>query len=257
MRHFKGVTLSVLILLLGLSLTQVHAGKNNPPEHYINKSRDFNSDPDFIPGDYPAPDTLLALDHYEEMVDSLDPEGNVLDVMREEGDEITWTAIKNKTKTVLGYFRTFDGYISFKEGKFSKAELLISVNSLDSAIPGRDNRIKSIFFQSMMPQMASGILVLDKVEMGPPFISAIQNGASHKIKLGGYFTLGAKTLPVSVMLEVMWDSNEEVLSVQTVEPLEIFVSDLNLQNRMPELMRECNHKSMGNLVKIACKLRFE
>jgi len=255
MRHLKRLCCTVLILFVGIGFTGAHAAKN-APEHYINKGP-VNSDPDYIPGDYPAPDVNAALDSYDDMVDNLDPRGDVLDVMREEGDEITWTAIKNKTASVLGYFRTYDGYISFKNGKFSKAELLISVNSLDSAIPGRDNRIKSIFFESMKPHLGTAVLVLDKIKRGTPYFSSIQNGAAHRIRVGGYFTYGSITLPVSVVLELVWDNANEILSVETVEPLELLISDLKLGENVSPLMLECNHKSMGNLVKITCKLRFE
>lgn len=258
MRLLKLISVSILGLMIGLNATDARARKNDdPPEHYVNKSKSFNSDPDYVPGDYPAPDTKASDENYTVMVDNLDPEGDILDVMREEGDEITYTAIKNKTASVLGYFRTYDGYISFKEGKFNKAELLINVNSTDSGIPGRDNRIISLFFQSMKPELGTAVLILDKITDGNPYIAAVQNGAVHQIKTSGLFTFGAVTLSINAMLQVQWDPEKEILSVQTAEPVEILISDLKLDGNVPALMEECNHKSLGNLIKISCKLRFE
>ena len=248
--------LTALILALSWTSSDAQTEKQEKPEHYTNEQ--VNPDPDFIPGSYAEPDALAAIQHYNERVDALDPEGAmVLDVQKEEGSEITWKAIKNQTASVLGYFRTFDGYLSFENGKFTKAELLVSVNSLDSAVPDRDNRIKTIFFESMKPEMSTGVLVLDKILNGSPYLSAIQNGASHELVATGLFTLGTVTLPVTVNLQVTWDKEGETLSVQTSKPLALLISDLDLEKNVSPLMKECNHKSLGNLVEINCKLKFE
>ncbi len=257
MTFFNFFSTLLIAASLTLSFSTPSEGKSKDPEHYTNQ--EWKNDPDFIPDlQYPAPDSQAAEERYKEMVDSLDPKGNIiLDVLKEEKDEISWTSVKNKTAEVLGYFRAFDAYISFEEGKFKKAELLVSVNSIDSAVPGRDHRIRNLFFKSMQPEMGTGVLVLDKVADGSPYISAIQNGASHKIIAEGLFTLGAVTVPVTAELVVMWDQENEILSVQTLKPISLLVSDLQLDGNFPALMKECNHKSMGNRVKIACKLRFE
>lgn len=225
------------------------------PEHFRNPN--FNPDPDFVPpADYPAPDAEAAQAQFDTRVEEMEPEGDAFYVTNEEGDEITWTAIKNETATVLGYFRVFDGYVSFQNNKFVKAELLIDINSLDSGVPGRDNRIKSIFFQSMKPEMGTASLVLDKAE-GDPTMASFQDGEPHPVTMSGNLTLGKTTVPVTAKLEIKWETEEEIWSLQTTEPLQLRVTDLKLDGAMPELMKECNHKSMGNLVKITCKLRFE
>lgn len=257
MQLLSRIFIFTLIASLGFCLPTAQAGKRDKtPDHYTNSHT--NPDPDFAPGPYPAPDTKAALEHYDTMVDALDPDGDlILDVQKEEGNEISWKAIKNKTASVLGYFRTYDGYISFNNGKFSKAELLISVNSVDSAVPGRDDRIRTIFFKSMQSEMSTAILVLDRILDGPPYLSAIQNGATHEIIVDGFFTLGTETLPVRVQLQVMWNNDKEVLIIKTLKPLQLLVSDLSLEKGLPELMKECNHKSVGNLVEIGCQLSFE
>ncbi len=249
------MSLTALILALSWTSSGAQTEKQETLEHYTNEQ--VNPDSDFIPGPYPETDSQAAIQHYNERVDALDPDGEmVLDVQKEE-TEITWKAIKNETASVLGYFRTFDGYLSFENGKFNKAELLVSVNSLDSAVPGRDNRIKTIFFESMKTEMSTGVLVLDKIINGSPYLSAIQNGAPHELVATGLFTLGTATLPVTVNLQAKWDKERETLSIETSKPLTLLISDLGLKKNAPTLMKECNHKSLGNAVEINCKLKFE
>ena len=228
---------------------------NTAPEHYENPN--VNPDPNFAPGDYPKPDVEAATAEFDKQVEALAPQGDVYYVSNEEEDEITWTAVKNETASVMGFFRAFDGYVSLQNAQFAKAELLIDVNSLDSAVPARDNRLKTIFFQSMKPELGTARLVLDKAVEGNAAFSALEDGAPHPLTLGGNFTLGASTVPVQAKLEVKWDKTDEIFYVRTLEPLTLFISDLKLDGNMPELMKECNHKSVGNAIKITCKLRFE
>lgn len=236
------------------TLASAQPAAQTAPEHYQNPNA--NPDPNFVPGDYPAPDAEAAIVQYDTLVEQMAPEGDVYYVTNEEEDEITWTSIKNETAEVLGYFRTFDGYVTFADDHFVKAELLIDVNSLDSAVPARDNRLKAILLQSMKPQMGTARLVLDKVE-GNPTVTSMQDGAAHTVKLTGNFTLGAVTVPVTAQLEIKWDTEEEIWHARTVEPISLLLSSLKLDGSVPALMKECNHAALGNLVKIACKLRFE
>lgn len=251
-------TFLTVCLVALFSIPALAADRSKAQDHYSNPK--YKNDPDFVPDlNYPAPDTTDAEEKFHEMVSNLDPDGDfILDVVKEDEEgELTWTATKDKSTEVLGYFRNVEGYIAFQEGKFSLAELLIDVNSIDSSIPSRDFRIQNLFFKSFLPEMSTGILVLDKILSGSPYLSAIQNGATHDIVVGGLFTLGGETIPVKIELQVQWDAEKERILVKTIKPLLLYASDLGLDKNFPALMEECNHKYLANEVKINCKLSFE
>ncbi len=221
------------------------------PEHY--EYTDWNPDPNFVPGDYPAPDTTASLARFEEMKLALAPAGTSFALQKE--GEIAFQIQKNKKDNVLAYFREFAGYASFEEGVFKGAEVLVSLNSLDSGVPKRDNRVRALFFEAAKPERGVAKLLLEGSAASPANLTDLQDGLPHRLDLAGTFELGPARVPVKAALEVQWQTDR--WAVKTLEPLELRLGDLGLAANVPVLMKECNHHFVSDAVNVTCSLTFK
>ncbi|GEM_PF-2539015 len=255
--------LKVFLFLLPFAFlcAVANAAEEEPkiPEHFFNPSENINPDPAYVPGDYPLPDISQALSQFEAGTKRLLTEikvgkGNKLFRTKKEG-EVSITVIKNKTAPVLAYFRDFEGYILFRQDKFSEAKLIISINSWDSAVPGRDNRVRAILFQSMNVDKAMATLHLTHIAGESINFDQLKKKGLYKIETSGVLILGGVVRPVRPTIEIEWVNN--AWKVKSAEPLQILISDFKLDGNLPALMKECNHKSVGNNVSIEWELEFE
>lgn len=229
------------------------------PDHFINPPENINPDPAYVPGDYVLPDMTEALRSYELQSDALLAEDVLKDMgkvfIAEPGGELRMTVMKNETTPVLGYFRDYNGYISFQDDEFAAAQLLISVNSWDTGIPGRDGRIRAIFFEAMDPKNAIAQLVITRIVSGGPVkLKELKNGGKHDIRASGMLTFGGATVSVLPHLTIQW--KDKRWQIAQAEPLEIFISALDLESNVAPLMKECNHQSVGNRVSIEWEISF-
>ena len=221
-----------------------------PPEHFYNPPENLNPDPAYLPGGFPMPDQTAALADYQAqkdklMLQPLQP-GDELFGVGEDVSELKMTAIKNETTPVLAYFRRFGGYLLFRGGAFSGAGLLVSLNAFDSGVPGRDGRVMTIFFRSFDPRFSSARIRLDELVEGPAALKELADGKAHEVGAKGTLTLNGVTKPIQPAIRVQWSENQ--WTVSSVSPLEILLSDFDLDDQAPALMKACNHKAIGNRI---------
>lgn len=229
--------------------------KEEAPKHFFNEKENLNPDPNYVPGDYPAPDTAAAEKAYEEAKKKVAEGAGEGALVTQEGGELTFGIAKNEEKRVFGYFRKYHGVVQMSEKGPASVRLAVDVNSLDTAVPGRDNRIKAIFFESMKPDLGTAMLTLDQIDLGGKEWSAIQKeGGTLSSK--GTLMLNGKSAPVSAKLSVK-PAEGGGLSLETAEPVLIKISDFAFGKRMYSLMKECNHASMGNVVDLGAKLTLK
>lgn len=252
---------NVLTLLVSIAFfctASYAATESKTPEHFFNPPENINPDPAYVPGDYVLPDMAQALAQFKaaqkQLAEIKASKGDRLFRTKKEDGEVSVTVIKNEKAPVLAYFRDFDGYILFREEKFSEAKLIISVNSWDSAVPGRDNRVRAIFFESMNSKKALATLHLTRIGDGTMDFEKLKKDGPHKIEAGGVLILGGILRPVRPMLEIQWDGKG--WNVKSAEPLHVLISDFKLDGNLLALMKQCNHKSIGNSISIEWNLKF-
>lgn len=222
------------------------------PAHYMNPKENLNADPNYVPGDYPSPDTAAAVKAYQERAKAVAMTGKVLKV--QPGGELTFGIAKNEKKRVFGYFRKYEGAVQLGEGGPTKVELVIDVNSIDTAVKGRDFRIMSILLESMKPELGTAVLTFDTFDMGgKSWADAVKEGAP--ITATGTLKVNGKANPATAKLTVKQE--KDVYTVETSEPLNIKLSDYGYGQRPYALMKECNHKSMGNVVDLGVALKLK
>jgi len=169
--------------------------------------------------------------------------------------ELTFTTIKNESATVFGYFRNYFGIAKIRENQIEEVAFIIDVNSLDTAVPGRNNRILDIFFQSFKPELGAATIQFDSFDAQKPLLSAYQEGKAFALRATGLIDLNgtSKKIAANLILQRQGD----LWSVKTEHPISLYLSDFNFGNRIYDLMKECNHKSIGNKVEINVDFTFK
>ena len=224
------------------------------PEHFYNAPENINSNPDFVPGDYPIPDTHAAKTVYELKKSELAKQEFVEDghhVFAIGAGEIKFSVVKNETANVIGYFRNYAAVGTIGDEGPTRFDLVIDLNSLDSGVPGRDYRIQSLFFQSAKPESAIALISFDRVNLGGLSRVELEDGNTHQILAQGTLVLNGVSQLISASLNVTKKSG--TWAVETISPIQLLISNFGLSDRVIELMKACNHKSIGNAVDVTIK----
>ena len=228
------------------------------PEHYYNPPENINPDPNYTPGDLPLADIAQSEMIYYAKKTELAAKQDVADpkyLTTLGRGEITFSSIKNETKPVLGYFRDFWGLAFLGENGPASVEFVIDVNSLDTGVPGRNHRILNLFFESMKPEWGTVVVNFSSFDLGGLGWADFTDGVAHPLTAGGTVTLNGVTRSITAKLNAAVQNNTWV--IESAEPLKLLISDFDFGERPLELMRSCNHASLGNAVEIKVKLYFK
>lgn len=221
---------------------------------FANEPKFIHPDPNFNPGDFPLAEVGNArVTYYNKKykwLKTLDANSSVtVDI-----GEIFVTAMKNETNPVLGYFRSYFGILRTNEKGIASADILIDVNSYDSGVPGRNNRILNIFFESMKLENSAIEVKFNQFETDTKDLNELADGHYHIVKANGTLMMNGVTKNISASVSVKKDKNTWM--AETVHPVVVLISDFAFGDKANALMKSCNHKSIGNAVKVDCKLFF-
>jgi len=254
---FKSLRLG-LVAALGLAAAFTQLARAAEPEHFYNAPENIHADPAYVPGPYALPELHGARTVYQSKRDALAASHPLLDpetLVTLNAGQVTFSAVKNETAEVLGYFRVFFGVLTLAGGAPSRMDMVIDVNSLDTAVPGRNNRILDLFFQSARPELGTAAVYFDKFDLGGKSFSEMQDGTEYAVTASGQLTLNQVEREVQARLGIAKKGGGWV--VKTLEPLEVFISEFALAERVPVLMKACNHKALGNRVKVNVELMLK
>ncbi len=249
MKPFRAGTLFFILMVLSLPAFAA------APEHYYNPPENVNPDPAFTPGPYAAPEVHSARTIYENQKQALAAAEDLASpdaLFTLNAGEVSFTAVKNEKATVLGYFRNFSGMLKLKDGVPASMTMVIDVNSLDTAVPGRNNRVLDLFFQSAKPELGTIFASFDQIELAGKTLKEIGDGLEHAVTASGKIKLNGVEKPLAAALTVQ--KKGAVWSVQSAQPFEVLISDFGFEERVPALLKACNHKALGNAVKVKVDL---
>ena len=235
-----------------------HGETQEVPERYYNDPANVNPDPDYTPGDFPLGDVYEAKTIYylkkgvlaESLIEGGEGAISTLGL-----GEISFSSVKNESAEVLGYFRDYLAIASMGKQGPERLEMLIDINSLDTAVPGRNNRILNLFFHSMKGALGHAVVVFDQFDWGKRSFKSWREGKTYSIRASGSIMLNGVTRELSAMLDVTPRNRGWV--VETQEPIALLISDFQFGNRVYDLLKSCNHKSIGNSVGIRVQLYFK
>ena len=224
-------------------------------EHFYNDPTNLHADPNYTPGDFSLSDQNDARTYYQVKKEELVMEEDALklgELFSTGLGEIRFTTIKNESAQVLGYFRHYFAVASLSEVGIQSLKILIDVNSLDTAVPGRNNRILEIFFESMKPELGTVIIELTEFDMTQAQWNQLQSGEEVSLQTSGNIFLNNVSKNIAIPLS--FKKQNQTWLIKTQEPFELLISDFDFGDRIYELMKECNHESMGNKVKVESKI---
>jgi hypothetical protein len=242
-----------VIVLVSALLLVSHSTFAASAEYFYNPPENINPDPNYTPGDYALADVYASELAYQTSEVALINEAALGDdarVFTLGAGEISFSSTKNETASVLGYFRNYLGVGEVGGQGPTKMEMIIDINSLDTAVPGRNNRILNLFFKSMMPDLGTARIVFYRLD-----ISEVKDKrGSQSMTAVGTMTLNG--VSQSIAAELMMTQEGRTWKVETKEPLSLLISDFGFRDEIYELMRECNHQSLRNQVDVSVKLYF-
>jgi hypothetical protein len=157
-------------------------------------------------------------------------------------------SVKNENASVLGYFRDYIGAARMRDGLPERMDLLVNVNSLDTAVPGRNNRILDLLFRSATPDLGTCSLEFRHFDPSGATGEVLSDGQPHPVAAAGTIVLNGVTRPLQAALQVRREGS--VWIVETVEPVEIRLSDFAFGDAIYALMASCNHVSIADAVRV-------
>lgn len=227
------------------------------PAHFDNDPQFINGDPNYVPGPYPLEDVSQAKAFFQSKQAALvaaAEEGETRIFSLPDG-EITFQVVKNEKTNVLGHFRNYFSLVRLAGGAPKAMDLLVDINSLDTAVPARNNRILMIFFESVKPDFGTALIHFDSFDLGGKTLDQLEEGPIYPLKASGTMTLNQVTKPVVANLHLR--KQKDLWLVETAEPIRLFISEFDFKNRIYDLMKACNHKSISNVVEINAKLSLK
>ncbi|HTL46617.1 MAG TPA: YceI family protein [Verrucomicrobiae bacterium] len=247
--------LSLFFLCPSLALAQAQV-PTTAADHFHNAPENLNTDPAFVPGEFPLGDIYAAHTAYyakkAELSQAVAADSASYAVTLGTG-EVSFTVAKNETASVLGYFREYLGALKLGPNGPERLDMVLDVNSLDTGVPGRNNRILSLFFQSMKPDLGLVTIAFDHFELGGAFADW-KAGETREVTASGMITLNGVQKPLAAKLSVT--RSGQGWSVTSAEPVTLLISDFNFADRVYELMKSCNHKAIGNAVAVKVNLEL-
>jgi hypothetical protein len=241
------------LITITLLSSQLTAQDTITKKNFYNDPININRNPNYILGDYPLPDINDAKTYFQmKKSEIITPT-----TLKTPGysfttgiGEITFSSTKDETNKVLGYFRNYIGFLQTKGMNIHAIKLVIDINSLDTAVAGRNNRILDLFFKSSLP--ANGTALVDFSKIQTKSLRKQENNTQYTVIASGTLSLNGISSPIKAKLNITHD--KEVWTIETVDALQLNISDLGYKNEIYDLLKSCNHKSIGNGVEIKTKL---
>lgn len=247
-----------VFLALGFAAAGVRMSTAAEPEHFYNAPENVNADPDYVPGPYALPEIQGAQTVYQAKHGELAAAHTLLDpntLVTLNAGQVTFSALKNETAEVLGYFRNFFGVLTLQNEIPNRMDMVIDINSLDTAVPGRNHRILDLFFQSAKPEFGTAVVYFDQFDLEGKSFTELQDGMEHAVLASGKLTLNQVENTVKARLGITKSGSGWL--VKTLEPLDLLISDFAFTDRIPDFLKACNHKALGNRVKVNVELMLK
>jgi hypothetical protein len=106
----------------------------------------------------------------------------------------------------------------------------------------------------MRPELGTADLRLSEFRMKDGSLRTAESGRKQVVQASGTITLNGTTREIRTELAVEKQGKTWLISTQN--PMTLLICDFFSGARVFNLMKECNHRSLGNAVKVNAKLFF-
>ena len=166
--------------------------------------------------------------------------------------KITLAIIKDRdTKSpVVATVMLRDGAVALGPGT---ARLTIDLDTFDSGIPLRNERVRGIVFETSGVGWDTAELTVAKIP--DDALASIRDKKMARAKLDATLKIHGKTVKLVLPVEASYANGGE-LWVKTSEPLSVKTSDFDLIPNVKRLSQICMHDSIDDAVSVEVSLEF-
>jgi hypothetical protein len=161
------------------------------------------------------------------------------------------TTIKDHVTPVAATMTMRDGAVSL-DGPSPHARLLVDLDSFDSTIPIRNERVRNIFFETSAIGWDTADLTFD---VPKELVDRLRKERKlTQAKLEGTLKVHGSSSKLPVTVDAGWDGAK--LWVKSAGPVDVKVSNLGLTENLHRLNVICMHDSIDDVVKVDVDLVF-
>lgn len=166
--------------------------------------------------------------------------------------KITLAIIKDQdTKSpVVATLTLRDGAVALGAGA---ARLSIDLDTFDSGIPLRNERVRGIVFETSGVGWDTAELTVPKIP--DDVLASIRDKKLARTKLDAELKIHGHTAKLVLPVEVSY-TNGSALWVKTTEPFALKMSDFDLVSNVKRLSQICMHDSIDDAVNVEVSLEF-
>lgn len=159
---------------------------------------------------------------------------------------LNFISIKKDTIGELHHFKKFSGQIDAG----GKAQLSIALDSVDTAIAIRDERLRQFLFETAKFPNA-----LYAVNVKPVLLGKLQPGAPRTVTLDGMLTLHGKTLNMPAKVSVLKTRSGQ-LRISTVQPILLNADQFGMTAGVTKLAELAGLPAISSVVPVTFVLTF-
>lgn len=163
--------------------------------------------------------------------------------------------INDDTMPVKGSLNLKMGRLNINPNAKSLLDLVVDMNSWDSGLILRDDRVMRIFFGTDLDRNRVATFQVKGID-AKKLVDFKKSKKIMGLKVSGDLVFHGVTLPVEAVLNVTFN-NMGRLVVTTQKPIPLKISDLKLNGPLKKLMIVCDHKSVDDVVTLTVHLEFE
>lgn len=143
-----------------------------------------------------------------------------------------------------------DGAVSLAS---ASARLSIDIDTFDSAIPLRNERVRGIFFETATLGQETAELTIPKIPA--EVLSALHDKKRAHGQLDATLKMHGRSSALTLPFDAGY-TDAGALWVKSAEPIEIKISDFGLSDNLRRLSSICMHDSIDDIVKVDVSLVF-
>lgn len=166
--------------------------------------------------------------------------------------QLSLTMIKDRVAPVTATLRLRDGAIAL-DAKPPSARLSVDLDTFDSSIAIRDERVRNIFFETSAIGWESGEIVIPSIPR--PAIDQLRRDKHAHAELEGTLKLHDHVSKLTMSVDVD-DKGGGRVGVKTTAPVQVKISEVGLTDNLRRLSAICMHDSIDDVVKIDASLEF-
>ena len=168
---------------------------------------------------------------------------------------VSLSVIKDRdmTSPVVATLRLRDGAISL-DGTPPSARLSVDLDSFDSSIPLRNERVRGIFFETSAIGWETADVTLPSILADVVQALRVKKLVTHVV-LEATLKVHGRTAPLSLLVDAGYTDDGRIW-VKTASPAQVKISDLGLTSNLHRLSAICMHDSIDDVVNVTASFEF-